>query len=374
MPPSLFASVGDLSGERAFLPVAQILHQKGVEIYGLTGYLTGEVVKSVGLIEDINATGLFEVIPKLPTIFRTKRKVENFLRNYKPDLLLAVDAPGFNLTLVKKAKALGVKKVAYFILPQVWAWKEERKRILEEHCDLLLSVVPFEKKIYKPKGELFYVGHPSLERLEPFLNSPPKGAEKMGLREDYFVVFPGSRKNEIKKHLKVLEKAIPKAVKEFGIPAVVLTFKSFKPYLRNFKRFARLVYLDENPSLGYELIRGAKFGWIKSGTTAFESAILNLPHLTFYRLGKLTYLIAKRLVKVPYIHLANLILEDRVVPELVQEELTVSKLLDETYRILGNSDYQKERFNHLRELLRPSEKRRTSELVAELLYGLINGS
>jgi len=374
MPPSLFASIGDLSGEKAFEGIAKILKQKGIELYGITGPFTEDRVESIGLIEDINATGLFEVIPKLFSILRTKWKVENFLKRKKPNLLLAVDAPGFNLPLVKEAKTYGIKKVAYFILPQVWAWKEERKRILEEHCDLLLSVVPFEKDIYKPKGEFFYVGHPSLERLKPFLNAPLKGAQKIGLRGDYFVVFPGSRKNEIKKHLKVLETAIPNAVREFGIPAVVLTFKSFKPYLRNFKRFARLIYLDENPSLGYEVIRGAKFGWIKSGTTAFESSILNLPHLTFYRLGKLTYLIAKRLVKVPHIHLANLILEERVVPELVQEELTVSTLIDETYRILGNVDFQRERFALLRKLLKPPQGKSTSRLVAEILYATLNGN
>ncbi len=373
MSPSLFVSVGDPSGERAVAPVLKILKEEGIELFGLGGRETENLLQKVGNVDDISATGIFEVIPKLPSILRTKRRVENFLRKNPTDLLLLVDAPGFNLRLLKKVRRFKVRKVAYFILPQVWAWKEGRRKLLEERVDLLLSVLPFEEKFFSPKkGRFFFVGHPSVERLESFLKEDFSASKSLGLKGDYFVLFLGSRKNEIKHHLEVFKEAVPKAVKEFGMEAVLLSFRRFKPLVRPFRRFARIVYLDEDPSVGYRIMKGARFGWIKSGTTAFEAALLDLPHLTFYRLGRLTYLIAKKLVKVKYIHLANLILEEMAVPELVQEKLTVSNLLDETYRLLGNEDLQKDQFRILRKLLKDKEIK-TSERVAELLLETLKG-
>ncbi|NPB05821.1 MAG: hypothetical protein GXO08_05535 [Aquificae bacterium] len=375
MAPSLFVSVGDPSGERALEPVLRRVRTEGIRTAGLFGRLTEKLMdEPVADLETINATGLLEVLPKLPSVWRTKKKVENHLKEKRPDLLLLVDAPGFNLPLLKKARGLGVPKVAYFILPQVWAWKEGRKKVLEEEADLLLSVLPFERRYYSPKrGRFVFVGHPSVERLEPVLSEDPsKVRSRVGLKEDYFVVFLGSRANEVKRHLPVFEKALPAAVKEFGLRPVVLAFRRFKPLVRRLRPTARIVYLDENPDLGYRLIRGARFGWIKSGTTAFEAALLDLPHLTFYRLSRPTYWLAKRLVKVPFVHLANLVLEERAVPELLQEELTVSNLLEETYRLLGNADHQRDNFRILRKLLRP-EGKRTSQRVAEELLNLLKG-
>ncbi len=366
----VFFSLGDLSAENILYHLLPYL-PKDWEIYTLTGKKTEKILKSVGRIEDITATGIFEVIPKLGRILRTKKRVEEFIEREKPDLVVLMDAPGFNLPLLKKVKKLGARRVVYFVLPQIWAWKEKRKYVLAEYCDALISILPFEERFFKNlKGaRFFYVGHPSVEILEKSL----QGYEgKKPFKEKYFVIFPGSRRNEIKKHLRVLERTVPVAVKEFGLTPVVLTFKGFKEILRPLRRFAKTVYLDTEPSKGYWIIKNARFGWIKSGTTAFETALLETPHLTFYRLNPLTYLIAKRLVKVSHIHLANLVLGEEVIPELVQNSFTPERLIRETYRTLEREDYQKTRFEELKGILRPA-KGSVLENVANLLEEIGKG-
>jgi lipid-A-disaccharide synthase len=363
-------SLGDLSAENILYHLLPHL-PRDWDIYALTGKKTEKLLKSVGRIEDINSTGIFEVIPKLGRILKTKKRVKEFIKREKPDLVVLIDAPGFNLPLAKEAKKLGAKRVVYFVLPQVWAWKESRKYTLAEYCDALISILPFEEEFFKDlaKEKFFYVGHPSVEILEKNLKGENSFRNPKG---DFFVVFPGSRKNEIKRHLKVLKKALPIAVKEFSLPSVILTYKEFKELLKPLRLVAKTIYLDNEPQRGYEILANARFAWIKSGTTAFETALLETPHLIYYRLNSLTYLIAKKLVKVPYIHLANLVLNEEVVPELVQNKFTPDGLLKTTYKLLESEEYQKTRFEELKEILKPPEGS-VFENVAKILEEVVKG-
>ena len=341
----LFFSLGDLSAENVvyhLLPYLKGKHQ----IFALVGKRLQKEVFPVGRIEDINATGIFEVLPKLGTILKTKRKVEQFLKREKPDLLVAVDAPGFNLPLIKRAKELGVKRVVYFILPQVWAWKEKRKYTLAKYSDLLIPILPFEREIFAPLGvEVFYAGHPSVEIIEKTFSQSGKREEK-----DFFVVFPGSRDNEIKRHYPVLKRALPLAQREFNKRAVILTFSRYK---KLFEELGEVVLLDQNPQRGFFYIKEASFGWIKSGTTAFETALMETPHLIFYKVSPLTYWVAKLLVKVKHLHLANIILRREVVPELVQGRFDEKNLLKETEKLLTRREEQRKAFKELKKLLKP---------------------
>ncbi len=361
MPKKVVFSLGDPSAEKVLNALLPLLENKDWEFYGITGNLLKEKVTPLGKIEDISATGVFEVLPKLPRIFKVRRNILRFLEREKPQILVAIDSPGFNLPLIKEAKKLGVKRVIYFILPQVWAWKESRKYHLTQYADVLISILPFEREYFKefPHIEFHFVGHPSVELLGDLTNTENSGG-------DYFVIFPGSRRNEIKRHLKVLTKAVPLAVKEFGYKPVLLTFKNFKGLLKPLRKLAKVVYLDENPQKGLLLIKRAKFGWIKSGTTALETALLETPHLIFYKTNPLTYFLAKRLVKVSHLHLANLVLGETVVPELLQGDFTPKNLIKTTYHLLENGDYQRDQFRVLKKLLNPdggSVLKRTAEII-----------
>jgi len=370
MPPRLLLSFGDRSADNILSRILPILKSRGVEIYGLKGEKTAPFVNPLGDISDIEATGLVEVIPKIPKVLKTERKLLEFAEREKPDAVLLVDAPGFNLRLLKKLKNLGVKNVIYFILPQFWAWKEGRKEILRRFADTLVSILPFEKKYFEnyPEVEFHYVGHPSVEILKQTLEEskiPPKPLE------DYFVIFPGSRENEIKRHLKVLTEAVPRAVEEFNVRPVLLTFKRFKKVLKPLRRLSKVVYLDENPALGYLYIKEARFGWIKSGTTAFETALLGTPHLLFYRVNPITYFVGKKLVKTPWLHLANITLEEEVVPELIQNRFNPKELIRTTYEILEKEELQREKFEMLKETLKG--QRDTFSEVANLVLEKLKG-
>ncbi len=359
MPKKVFFSLGDRSADRILSKI--LPHLEGdFELYGMGGRYTENLLQKVGNVEDITATGLFEVLPKLGRIVATKRRVLDFLKREKPHALVAVDAPGFNLPLIKRARELGIRRVVYYILPQIWAWKEGRKYTLARYSDSLISILPFEERYFSDlKVDFVYAGHPSVELLKDIPNEKP-------LREDYFVVFPGSRTSEVRRHLKVLEKAIPLAVKEFSLRPVVLAFRSHRRFLRKLHSLCRVVYIDANPERGHLFIKHARFGWIKSGTTAFETALLGTPHLLFYRVSRPTYWIAKRLVKTPHLHLANVILGEGVIPELVQDRFTPEGLIKATYRLLEEPEYWREHFSVLREKLRPP-KGSVFEYTAEVL-------
>ncbi len=366
--PKLLLSFGDRSADNILSRILPLFKTRGVEIYGTVGERTNKFVNPLGEISDIEATGLVEAIPKIPKALKLERKLLEFAKREKPEVALLVDAPGFNLRLLKKLKAAGVKKVAYFILPQFWAWKEERKRVLEENANLLLSILPFEGRYFEnSKVNFRFVGHPSVEILKEALkNKKPPSAGK------YFVVFPGSRPSEIKRHIPVLERAVPLAEREFGIKPVVLTFRRFEHLLGSLTSNSEVVFLDKNPSIGYLYLKGALFGWIKSGTTAFETALLGTPHLIFYRVSFLTYWVAKLLVKTPYLHLANITLGEEVVPELLQGEFSVKNLLRTTEKLLTRREEMEEKLSELGERMKNPEGKSVFETVAEEVLRLFS--
>jgi lipid-A-disaccharide synthase len=359
----ILLSFGDRSAAKILKDILPLLISQGVEIFGISSPEVKPFVKPLGFMEDISATGLVEVLPKIPKVLKTERKLLEFARRERPSLAFLVDAPGFNLRLLPKLRAAGVKKIVYFILPQFWAWKEGRKKTLETHCDVLISILPFEGKFFKNSPvEFHYVGHPSVEFLKRFETlSPPKGR--------YFVLFPGSRKNELKRHLPVLKKALPAAGRLFCAKPVVLTFECFSDEVARAFPGADILLLDDNPEAGYPYLKGALFGWIKSGTTAFETALLETPHLIFYRVSWPTYLVAKLLVKTPYLHLANIVLGERAIPELLQLSFSADNLLRETERLLTRREEIRGKLRELKKLLTPpvDADRPFAERVARII-------
>ncbi len=350
----VFFSLGDYSAAKILRAVLKKMNLENFKLYGITNHLLEDLIEPVERVENISATGLVEIIPKLPKIIAARRRVEKFLKEKEIDVLVALDAPGFNLGLIKKAKKLGVKKVIYFILPQIWAWKERRKYTLAKYCDVLISIIPIERKYFKEFTNIrfYYEGNPLVDLVKPPL-PPEEARKKFRLPQDYFVIFPGSRENEVKKHREVLLEAIPTVKRELEFQPVVLGFKHLRRELRPFLKEAKVVYLDRYPEMGYSIILGAHFGWIKSGTTAFETALLGVPHLIFYRVNPLTYWIGKRLAKVKYLHLANILLGREIFPELIQDKFTPEALIAETYRLVETKDNLTHPLETLRRMLNP---------------------
>ncbi len=333
----VFISVGDVSAANYVYEV----FKEGFEEYSLAG-ITDERLEKIGIrsvarLEELSLVGLVEVLPKL---LKLKRIYDRVLKELKgSDVLIACDAPGFNLRLIKKAKSLGVKRVIYFISPQVWAWKPSRARLIARYADDLILILPFEVDFYKSLGysplRVHYLGHPLVDMVKPSL-SRGEFLGRVGLEDRFIALLPGSRWGELKRHLPLLRRVVA----EMGdYRFVVPTFGSFSEYIKDSLPFGNVRVISERElsSPSYNAMAYADFALIASGTASLEAGIMGCPHLVFYRTNPITFRIAKRLVKVDYVSLVNLLLGEGVIPELLQTRPeTISEL---SRRLIDNPVY-----------------------------------
>ncbi|WP_027387467.1 lipid-A-disaccharide synthase [Chryseobacterium gregarium] len=312
---------------------------------------------------DLAFMGFLEVAMNLKTILNNIKFCKEDIRNNRPDVLILVDYPGFNLRIAKFAKELGIK-VIYYISPQLWAWKEGRVEIVKKYVDEMMVILPFEKEFYNKHGiHSHFVGHPLLDAISTLED----------IEEDYFkadhglnekeiiALLPGSRKQEVEKMLDIMLSVRP-YFKDYqfviaGAPSLPKDFYE--------------KYVDDNvhfvSNKTYDLLRCSKAALVTSGTATLETALLNVPEIVCYRGSAISYAIAKRLVKnIKYISLVNLIMDREVVKELIQNELNTGNLVNELNKILETD----KRFNVFKdyELLR--EKlggKGASEKAAEII-------
>ncbi|WP_448587250.1 lipid-A-disaccharide synthase [Thermocrinis sp.] len=340
----VFVSLGERSASNYIYAIMKDLDL--VEFWGITDENLESIgFRSVGKLEDLSVVGIWEAIPKIPTVIRLHRRIERLVE--KMDAVILCDAPAFNLPLLKKIRKKA-KKVIYFISPQVWAWKEGRANLISQLTDHLVVILPFEVDFYKRYGkEALFVGHPLVDLAKPTL--PEEKVKSLVEWDDYVVILPGSRWSEIKNHAKYLREAYQAIHKKTELPAVIPTFESFRRRLEDvFEGLPVKVFtpLDmDKPS--YNLSAYAKLGLVASGTAELELSLLGVPHVVFYKVNPLTYWIGRRLVRVKNIALTNLILGDTVIPEVVQRPW--QELVDAVLSI--DHRKQKEVFSKLREKL-----------------------
>ncbi len=301
----------------------------------------GELIKHY---RELAFMGFSEVLMNLRTIFRNLRFCKEDILRYQPDLLILIDYPGFNLRIAKWAKRQGLK-IIYYISPQVWAWKEKRVHMMKQCIDKMLVILPFEKEYFQNKWnwEVEYVGHPLVEVIEKHrqLSHPEKLSDK-----PVVAVLPGSRKQEILKKLPVmLEVSRSFPGHQFIVAKAPGADDAFYQEL--------LQDYDNVSSVSgktYDLLLQAKAALVTSGTATLETALFAVPEVVCYKGSFLSYQIGKRLVKVKYISLVNLIMDKPVVKELIQTDLTVTKLAAELKDLLYNSESIAALQNDYREL------------------------
>jgi lipid-A-disaccharide synthase len=281
--------------------------------------------------KDLAFMGFLEVAKNLRTILNNIKFCKQDIKNHKPDVLILVDYPGFNLRIAKFAKELGIK-VVYYISPQLWAWKEGRVEIIKKYVDEMMVILPFEEDFYKKHGvHSHFVGHPLLDAISTLENITVDNFKaENGLNEkEIIALLPGSRKQEVEKMLKMMLSVRP-YFKEYqfviaGAPSLPRDFYE--------------AYVDDNvhfvSNKTYDLLRCSKAALVTSGTATLETALLNIPEVVCYRGSKISYAIAKRLVKnIKYISLVNLIMNREVVKELIQNDLNTKNLVEELNKIL----------------------------------------
>ena len=315
--------------------------------------------------------GLFEVLAHFRTIHGALQLMRRQLRERRPDLLILVDYPDFNLRLAKTAKELGIK-VLYYISPQVWAWRQERVHKIGELVDMMAVVFPFEVPFYEKAGvPVTFVGHPLVDEAHCELERDQILTE-FGLDPACKTVglFPGSRKSEIKRLLPVLAETAKYLREAYPDIQFLLPLAST---------------LDEKDILGQlggldiKLVKGRPYDVMRacdaivsaSGTATLEIALIGTPLVVIYKIAPLSYRIMKRLLKIEHVALCNIVADYRMVPELIQDDATAANIQAELTRLLEDRsipDRQRSEMKAIRQKLgNGGGSERIAQLVVEML-------
>ncbi|SNZ17013.1 lipid-A-disaccharide synthase, partial [Hydrogenobacter hydrogenophilus] len=316
----VFFSVGERSASNYVYHIFKEV--KEIEAWGITDERLESIgFRSIAKIEDLSVVGIAEALPKVPFVLRLYKKIEKLLPYM--DVLVLCDAPAFNLPLLKRARGK-VKKIIYFISPQVWAWKESRAKIIAQYVDHLIVLLPFEVEFYRRYAngrlKIHYVGHPLVDIVKP--SQSRENFEKLVGTKEVIGLFPGSRWSEIKRHTHYIKQVFAELSKKRELYGVIPTFESFKDYIQEaFNGLpVRVLTHRDTPTPAYDVMSYSLISLIASGTAELEASLLMNPHLVFYRVNPLTYLLGKMLVKVKWVSLTNLILKRQTVPEIVQKD------------------------------------------------------
>lgn len=311
---------GDLHGANLIKALKEAQPAVQCRVWGgdLMRAAGGDLVKHY---RDLAFMGFVEVLKNLRTVMGNLRFCKRDVLDYKPDVLVLIDYPGFNLRIAKWAKREGIK-VVYYISPQIWAWHRSRVYDIKRDVDKMLVILPFETDFYRQYGvEAVFVGHPLLDALV----SPPPAPEPLPLTPEpstLIALLPGSRKQEVQRMLPIMLSVSP----FFPDCQFVVAGADALPesYYRSFmEAYPKVAFVQGNT---YRVLRQANAALVKSGTSTLEAALLDAPQVVCYAGNPLSYAIAKRLVKVKYIALVNLIADRLLVKELIQKELNTHNL------------------------------------------------
>lgn len=307
--------------------------------------------------------GFVEVAVNLRQILGNLKFCKEDVLSYKPDVVILIDYPGFNLRMAKFLRKKGLK-VVYYISPQIWAWKKSRVHAIKKTVDQVLVILPFEKKFYQQYNvEVEFVGHPLLDAIsDKHLNSQHSLNEK-----NTVTLLPGSRKQEIRSVLPVMLSVIDDFPEVDFIIAGISTLGEdfYRPFIEGYN--VKLL-LDQT----YDLLAKSSAAMVTSGTATLETALIGVPEVVCYKAGWISYTIAKWLVKVKFISLVNLIMDKLIVKELIQGDLTYEQLREELNKLIYNEAYRNEMFSGFDELRKILGGVGASKRAAERIYSLLN--
>jgi lipid-A-disaccharide synthase len=348
MNPTIFISAGEASGEHYGALLVAALKQRLAEsgrtarFFGMGGdRMAAAGLERVVRSEDMAVMGITEVVRHLPRIYREFRKLKQAIRDRRPDVAVLIDFPDIHFKLAEELHRLGIP-VIFFVSPQLWAWKKKRIKLVQQYVDRMLVIFPFEEPFYREHGvHAEFVGHPLAELPMPTI-SREKFASESGLdpAKPWIGLLPGSRAKEIRDNLAEMLLAanlLPKQGKadpQFVLPLAPTLSAAQRAYVQAIVARApgnltiRLVE-DARAALLH-----ARASIVASGTATVEAALIGNPFVVVYRVSPITYAIAKRIVKVPHVAMANLIAGKRVVPELIQNEFSASNIVRQLQPLL----------------------------------------
>jgi lipid-A-disaccharide synthase len=338
----LYVIAGEASGDLHGSNLVKSLLEQDAELI-IRGW-GGDLMEAAGVqvqkhIRDLAFMGFAEVLLNIKSIINNFKSCKLDILHFKPDRVILIDYPGFNLRLAKWLYDQKIP-VTYYISPQIWAWKENRIHIIKKVIDQMLVILPFEKEFYKKYGmDVDYVGHPLIEAIERSADRDIDSSPT--LMRSNIALLPGSRKQEINRHLPLfieIAKLYPDEMFVIvGAPA--LDHSIYRSILKSQNQ--------DNISLSnegtYKILKASKAALVCSGTATLETALMEIPQIVCYKGNSISFYIAKKLVKIKYISLVNLILDKGFLAELIQEECNVTNIKSELDAILSGS--KKETFS-----------------------------
>ena len=360
---------GEASGDLHASEVVRELKEldPSLEMFGIGGdKLAREGMQLLHHANELGMVGLFNVLRHLPMFRRIFRELMERIENERPDAVLLVDYPGFNLRVARRSKELGFR-VVYYISPQVWAWRKGRVRHIAKYVDRMIVLFPFEEEFYRThQVPVTYVGHPLVEQLGE-VRRPPRGEDELRI-----ALLPGSRRGEVNSLLPAMLDAVEvlrreRKVNAYIIQAPTIEHAELEKIVKEKGSDVPILPHDRG-----EGVAAADVSLSASGTATLESAVLGTPVVVMYRLSRPTYLLGKILVNLPHWSLVNIVAEKQIVPELVQSEVNGERIAAEVRRIVEPENYERitAELRRVREKLgEPGASRRVAEEIHKMVAG-----
>jgi lipid-A-disaccharide synthase len=363
---------GDLIGASLIRELKKL--DAGLTIFGIGGDKMRE--QGMNILYHINKMaflGFTEIVKHLPFIKKVQTDLLAVAKKEEIKNVVLIDYPGFNLNIAKKFKKKGMK-IIYYISPQLWAWGSGRMKKIKRLVNKMLVVFPFEEKLYKSNSvDVEFVGHPLIDRINEYkFLSKEELFSKFDLdgSKELLLLMPGSRKHEVEKLFPQIIKAAKKLADEFNLQIVIACSSNIDENL-----FYELSGQSDSKIIAdytYDLMKYAKFGIVKSGTSTLEAGYFALPMIIVYKISGLTFSIVKKLIKVNKIGMVNILLEDNVVPELIQNDVSEENIYASGKKILNDKEHYnsvKAKLNKVKEKL---GNEGASARAAKQIYALMN--
>lgn len=360
---------GEASGDLHGSNLIKELHKKDAEAeihcWG------GDKMQSAGATlvkhyRDLAFMGFAEVLMNIRTIFKNLAFCKKDILGFKPDVLILIDYPGFNLRIAKWAKENNIR-VVYYISPQVWAWKENRVKMMKQCIDKMLVILPFEKNYYKTKWnwEVEYVGHPLVEEVE---QRKQETTQHSFSDKPVIALLPGSRKQEILKKLPVMLQ-VSESFPQYQFIVAKAPGLDDAFYSNMLQQYSNVSSVSNKT---YALLQQSTAALVTSGTATLETALFGIPEVVCYKGNEISYQIAKRLVNIKYISLVNLIMDKEIVKELIQHEMNAHNIKAELEKILPGAQQREEMISNYQKLkYKLSAEGNASAKAAESIYSFI---
>ena len=345
--------------------INKLSHKKNLHFYGM-GSTRMKNTKATMILDssDLSVMGFYEILKLYPRLLKSLNIMKSSITTIKPDLLVLIDYQEFNMKLAKYAKSNGIK-VLFYISPQVWAWREKRIKNIKNYIDEMAVIFPFENKYYENLGiNSHYVGHPLVEDNN---YSKDYASDK-----NYIGFFPGSRMNEVKKHIPMINQVIESIHKKHPGEKFLVSRSSnidnkiFQKYFSD-KDYVSVITNEDI----YKTIDMCKVAAAASGTITLQIALKKVPMCVFYKLSNITYFLIRRLVKTKFISLVNIVLNKKAIEEFIQKDASPEKISAEIEKIINNKSYKNNLIKNEnlveKKLLDDSAKININDLILNLL-------